>query len=222
MNKIKYIKREKIILYLSLFFLVLSILITYLGYRYENHKLPKPLNLKEISSKKNQVNKYSYIDVNTKPYLFASYKGENNKFYFVMDKDNYLYIVYMSNESFKKLDKETIITEPIRINGLTKEINLDIKNLAIDIYNDLIKNEYLNKNNFNNYVGMYYLDIESSYYDASLYYTLSGVFLVLFMITIIYLRKGIKKTKVDELNLLKTSVKIHKKDNLKYKKNSKK
>ena len=139
-----------------------------------------------------------------------------------MDKDNYLYIVYMSNESFKKLDKETIITEPIRINGLTKEINLDIKNLAIDIYNDLMKNEYLNKNNFNNYVGMYYLDIESSYYDASLYYTLSGVFLVLFMITIIYLRKGIKKTKVDELNLLKTSVKIHKKDNLKYKKNSKK
>ena len=83
MNKIKYIKREKIILYLSLFFLVLSILITYLGYRYENHKLPKPLNLKEISSKKNQVNKYSYIDVNTKPYLFASYKGENNKFYLI-------------------------------------------------------------------------------------------------------------------------------------------
>ena len=47
----KCLRKQKRIFYLSLMFLLLSLIITYLGYNYENQKLPEPLNLKEICPK---------------------------------------------------------------------------------------------------------------------------------------------------------------------------
>ena len=45
----KCLRKQKRIFYLSLIFLLLSLIITYLGYNYENQKLPEALNLKENS-----------------------------------------------------------------------------------------------------------------------------------------------------------------------------
>ena len=181
----KCLRKQKRIFYLSLIFLLLSLIITYLGYNYENQKLPEPLNLKEISLKDNQIDKYAYIDVNTKPYLFASYEEQENKFYFVMDNHNYLYVINMSETNFKKLNKESVLEEPIRIYGVAKEISLDLKDVATNSYNELMKNTYLTSDNFKDYIGLYYLDLETSYYDASIYYGISGLLLILFIITLI-------------------------------------
>ena len=209
----KCLRKQKRIFYLSLIFLLLSLIITYLGYNYENQKLPEPLNLKEISLKDNQIDRYVYIDVNTRPYSFASYEEQINKFYFVMDSNNYLYVTSMSENSFKKLDKESILEEPIRIYGLAKEISLDLKNVTIDSYNELMKNQYLTSDNFKDYVGLYYLDLETSYYDASIYYGISGLLLILFIITlIIYLRnyyksyRCLKKYSKEELDKISLEI----------------
>lgn len=209
----KCLRKQKRIFYLSLIFLLLSLIITYLGYNYENQKLPEPLNLKEISLKDNKRDKYAYIDVNTKPYLFASYEEQENKFYFVMDNNNYLYVINMSETNFKKLNKESVLEEPIRIYGLAKEIGLDLKDVATNSYNELMKNDYLTSDNFKDYIGLYYLDLETSYYDASIYYGISGLLLILFIITlIIYLGnyyksyKCLKKYSKEELDRLSLEI----------------
>ena len=42
----------------------------------------------------------------------------------------------MSETNFKKLNKESVLEEPIRIYGLAKEISLDIKDVATNSYNN--------------------------------------------------------------------------------------
>ena len=75
--------------------------------------------------------------------LFAVYEidGEEEelKYYLVMDNDNYLYIIYMKDSEYKKLNVDSIETNPIKVKGLTKKIPNDIKELAIESYNEIMK-----------------------------------------------------------------------------------
>lgn len=182
LNKIK--KKRKITLLVSLAFLVISIVLVCLGYKYENQALPEPVSMNDLLAKdKLDLDKYAYVDVSTKPYLFASYEDNLEKFYFVMDDNNLLYILYMNSTSFNRLNKDDLKTT--RVYGITEEIPSDLKKIAISSYNELMKEEYLDDTNFKDYVGLMYLNVERSYYDASLYY-LGFIFcLMMFLIIII-------------------------------------
>lgn len=192
LNKIK--KKRRINLVVSLVFLFISIILVCLGYKYENQALPEPVSMNDLLAKeKLDLNKYAYVDAATRPYLFASYKDDLDKFYFVMDNNNLLYIIYMNSTSFNKLNKDDLKT--IRVYGITEEIPSDLKKIAISSYNELMKEEYLNDTNFKNYVGFMYLNVERSYYDASLYY-LGFIFcLLMFLIIIIAYFINLIKTK---------------------------
>ena len=89
---------------------------------------------------------------------------------------------------------------------LTKKIETDIKELAIDAYNEEMGSEYLNKENFKEYVGLIYLDLEEDINDSTLYYIGAFIsFLVFLVLIIIYLtvylknRKTFKKYSKEEL-----------------------
>ena len=225
------IKKNKKLLIFSLIFLVSIIALIVLGIKNENKKLPKAINMNDlVTNLENKENIHAYIDVNTKPYLFAVYETDgiedDNKFYLVMDYNNYLYILYMSSSNFRKLNIDSISENPIRVSGLTKKIENDIKELAIDAYNEEMGSEYLTKENFKEYVGLIYLDLEEDINDSSLYYIGAFIsFLVFLVLIIIYLtfslknRKTFKKYSKEELEKIGMEMYQVKENNPYYKMN---
>ena len=195
-------KKNRIFLYIGLLFLIFSLIIFYKGYLYENQDLPIPISFYDLKTEdKKNVNKYSYLDINTIPSLFAVYESygqeENQKFYFVMDNKNNLYILYMNYSTFKKLNNENIKNTPVRVYGITKKIKTDVKKIAINTYNKIMSDEYLNNDNFKNYVGSIYLDLNQKYYDATYYYLISLILLINFFILIsIYFKNFFNNKKI--------------------------
>ena len=165
-------KKNSTLLIVGICLLVVTILLIYLGVKNENKPLPDPENLGSlVANKMFDEDKYVYLDVAIKPYLFAVYetdgKEDDAKYYLVMDKDNYLYILYMKEDKYNELNVDSIKESPIRVYGITKRIPNDIKDLAISSYNELMEDEYLTKDNFKDYVGLLYLDTKSEVNDSS-------------------------------------------------------
>lgn len=198
------IKKNRLFLYVGLLFLIVASIVFYEGYRYESQKYPTPINFYDLKSEKENkevVNNYSYIDINTIPSLFAVYETngqeENQKFYFVMDNESNLYILYMNDTTFQKLNNKNIETTPVRVYGVTKKIKSDAKKIAISTYNEIMKDEYLSDDNFEKYVGSIYLDLNQKYYDAINYYLISFFLLIFFVfLTTIYFKNLFNNKKV--------------------------
>ena len=163
-------RRNFILLIISIVLLLGACSLVFLGLKNKNKELPAPINLKEVKKKENR---YSSVEVNIKPYLFAVYevnkKEESAKYYFVMDKDKNLYILYMKDEDYHKLNIDSVVENPITVYGYAKPITYDLKKQAIDSYNKYMETEYLTKENFNEYVGSFYLDMKTPINDSSLY-----------------------------------------------------
>ena len=139
-----------------------------------------------IISTEDKENKKSYINANTIPYQFAVYDDTTDSYYIVAD-ENYLYIVYMSTADFYKLNTEDIETNPIRIEGITKVTTDDVKQLAIESYNELLSNEEdkLTIEDFNDYFGSVYLDMTSS--DTQIAFIPFCIFVILLIIGLVIL-----------------------------------
>ena len=70
-------KKNIILLTVGISLLGITILLIYLGIKNEHKSLPTPINISDlIINKQFDENVYSYLDISTKPYLFAAY--ENN------------------------------------------------------------------------------------------------------------------------------------------------
>ena len=106
------------------------------------------------------------MEVATKPYKFARYKNTNDSYYIVSD-NKYLYILYMNEEQANTLSIDTIEQNPLRVEGITQNIPNDVKKLAIDAYNDIMKDgqSKLTLDDFDSYFGNIYLDLVSSEFD---------------------------------------------------------
>ena len=195
-------KKNRNLLIIGIILMIITIILIYLGVKNEQKALPDPINLSDIvESGKNSEDEYAYLDVMTKPYLFAVYETdgveEDAKFYFVMDENNYLYIVYMKEDKYNELNVDSIEENAIRVTGITKKIPNDIKKLAIESYNEIMEDEYLTDENFKDYVGVVYLDMKSSVNDSSMYYLgafLSGLFSFIIIVTYIVVITKNKKT----------------------------
>ena len=208
-------KRNTILLITGLTLLFIALFLIYLGIQNENQKLPLAKNMNElVKERSKEVNLYAYTEINIKPYLFAVYeengKEEKAKYYLAMDKDNRLYILYMSDEDYKKIEKKE---NSIKVKGITKKISNDIKTLAISAYNEVMNDEYLTKDNFEEYVGYLYLDMYSKIYDSLSYYlgaSIIGIFsiiIICFSITImVKTKKAIKTIGIVELSRIDTEL----------------
>ena len=224
----KNIKRNHNLLIVGIILLLLTIALVYFGIQNEKKPLPTPVSLREyINNGGNSEDVYSYIDVSIKPYLFAVYEKngieESNKYYLTMDKENYLYVIYMNNNKFEELNVDSINENPIRTLGITKKIPSDIKKLVIESYNDLMEEEYLTFDNFKEYVGLVYLDTLSPVNDSSFYYLgaiLSGIFtfllITIYTTIIVKNKKTLKSISHEELE--KIAAEIYQDKNIPYEK----
>jgi len=198
----KSIKKNNKMLIVSLLFLIVAIIFIVLAIKNENKYIPVAVNMNDlIVEEKTEENIHAYVDVNTKPYLFAVYETdgveEDNKFYLVMDSNNYLYVLYMSEKNYNELNKDSIEDNSIRVNGFTKRIENDIKELAIDSYNESLGDTYLTNENFKDYVGLIYFDLEFDINDSTIYYVGAFISFLLFIVFIsIYLSIYFKNKKI--------------------------
>lgn len=112
---------------------------------------------------------------------FAYYPGKRDKFYFAMDEEDYMYIVRMSPSSYTKISNKIDTEKTYKMEGVTKNIPSDIKKIALEVYNEILEEEdQLTIDDFENYFGAIYLDLESSKVEPNDIILVIMVFLGLF------------------------------------------
>ena len=148
--------------------LIISIVVIVLGIGFkiwetevtkEANKNKQNLDTIIVNQSGDKTYKLSYIDIKAVPYQFAVSDATVYSYYFLFD-GKYLYIAYMSPSQFNELDVEDIETNPIRVEGVTKSITEEIKNIALEVYNeDLEEEKQISYEDFENYFGDVYLDM---------------------------------------------------------------
>ena len=221
----KLYKRMYLILFMAILFLIGSSLFIYFGYKKEHEVINYDKDMYElISNNYTKENFPSYIEVNSIPVLFGYYKTddeeENAGFYFVEDKNQNSYIVYMEKSLFEEMNNEEIYEKPITITGKTSLITEDIKNIAIDTlleneseYDEAIEEQEVTKENFKERYGSIYLDTVTPIYNTIPYYIgtsfslmLSIVLFIIYFVKLYTLKKTTKKYSKEELQKIAAEI----------------
>ena len=221
MENSKLVKKKKkfektVLLVAIIFFIIAAVMIGWAG-NIQEEELPEPRNMHSvIVFDSNKENVYAKIDAQLLTDCFASY-GEGNsndeKYYFVDDKDGYYYIVCLTDETFKKMEnlynytytEGAELPESITITGITKSITPELRKIAIDSYGEIFSDDNVNEENFENYYGTVFLKEGEDPREPDMQYIFAFLALVFFLIAIIeYLiikiktKKGMKKLKNSE------------------------
>ena len=205
-------KRKKII---SICIAVIFIVIGFLCYEWKKSIINDKYmdNLGTIILKNQDIeDRLTYIYVNEIPLKFAVNSNNDDAYYFVFD-EKYMYVAYMKNSDYEKLNKKDINKNPVKIMGVTKRPIDDVKELAIDVYNNYIITDDSNKigmDNYNNYFGDVYLDTTVSYNEGVglpftleiAFFILGGFILLLSSFSYVRFNKNIEKLSDDDAKIL--------------------
>ncbi len=201
----KHINSHKTLLVFGIILMLIGGLFIGLIYYGTKEDLKNPIAMNKTANYDEGT--YAYIDVKLMTDYFATYSEDDvvkSKYYFVWD-DNYSYIACLNEDTFKQLKsifdysyREGEMEEPksVRIYGNTTGIADDLKKLAIENYNKIYNEEFLNDENAFSYLGMYYLNTaETPQTDAIYSYILFGIPVVLGIVFIIIYILNSKRTK---------------------------
>lgn len=175
----------------------------------EAYNTAKPLN-DIIMSEEDQEYKVATLNIQRKPFQFAIQDGNPNSYYIVMD-DTYMYIAYMSEYDYTLLNKEDIKENPVQVKGITKLISQEIKELALEAYNEgLEEEEQLTMADFDSYFGNIYLDITQEDSEIAIFQTIGSmlflllgtILLIVFVVQKIHFNTNIKKMEEDFIEKL--------------------
>ncbi len=121
--------------------------------------------------------KKAYLDVAGEPLVFAYYQNDENEFYFLYDTNGQYSVAKLSKETFEKL-KEASLEHPIRVEGVTKVLPEDIKELGIASWNDILTSEeQISLDDFASYFGSIYLDEDGYLFEGNLFALIFAIFL---------------------------------------------
>ena len=210
-QKLKMIKRKsKSYLYCAILFLILSSLCFGWAFYIADSAKSTEVTLHELiyrgSTKEKEFVNLTVIEV---PYRFAEYDSDTTspKYYFLMD-ENYLYIGYLDYGTYLTLNQEDIQKNPITIQGFTKVIPDDVIDIAIEVYNEELGEEFLTRDNYKSYIGEICIDTTSDLGDNVLQMILGALFLVVAIIYfIIYYSRNRKIKKIQKDTMLWEEVK---------------
>lgn len=208
----KILKPGKILLIITIIAIIGTIALFVAGVytSYENTKNPELLGTL-IDNGEDKEGVYAKVDVATIPYGFAE-EGQGRYYYFVKDADGYMYIVRITDGTYKKLEEMYNNGEgevKYEFAGYTYNIPASLKRLAIEAANEGVEDnsKKMTYANFENYVGSVYIDEtkkpESD--NSSMFYgmgIMAGVFTVCLVIAsvtqIINVRKITKNSELME------------------------
>ena len=218
----KEYRRLRNMVFIGLFLVAVSIMFIVYGIFREGSV--ESISLADQMESGLQTDEYAYIDVSAEPFGFAYFEGEEDYyFYYVFDED-YMYIVRMRDNTYESLLTDDIVENPIRISGMTKTIPEDIKEIAIEVYNEDLEEEYqITASDFTNYFNNVYLDAEAlPLTDTDVFIILGvvaivvgAVFLLCGAIMIVRYKKNIKKLTEEDVH--KIDEELNEKDAFFYK-----
>ncbi len=186
----KLVKKGTSLLVLSLFLLVSAIIILSSGYYVYKEKSHLPLKFNEV----NKEGTYAFVDVSLMTDYFAEEDKTDAKMYMIFDSD-YVYIAKMNDNGRKNLnmiyefshDEDiTNAPAPIPIYGMSELIPEDLKDLALESYNEMYPDKKITKEEFSNLFGDYYLDTISNPFNSGLLINII-ISLILVVIGVIFL-----------------------------------
>lgn len=222
---LKIFNRNKIMRNITIVMLLISIFCFALGAIVKSRELPEAINLEEVEA----LDTYSECNIYAITDYFATYSIDSSVTdeYYVALGDNKLYILDLSKEQYNdiitKMDNEEN-TETIVVTGMTQNVEEDLKELAIDVYNELYEDE-LNKLSFNLKFVPYVLNAKKTPNDGYQVWNEIGVFTliltIVFAISCIALRLKTKKNikKIGEkYDLAQISIELASPNKVEYKK----
>lgn len=204
-TRLKKIKKSTTkVMYCSIIFFLLGLLCFIWAFIIDENTVDNGVTLHELiynnSSKKREI---VTLTVKNTPCVFAEYDSNSTspKYYFLMD-DDYLYVGYLDYDTYQKLNKDDISTNPVTIKGVTRTIPNDVVDIAIKVYNEEVEQDFLTKENYSNYIGNICIDTVSSLVDNVFQIVLGLIFIIISIVYLIvyFVRKGkIKKAEKDTI-----------------------
>ena len=198
-------RRLRNVVFIGLFLVLAALL--FFGYGVFKEGKKEAISLASQMESGLQPNEYAYIDVNAEPFGFAYFEGQEDYYFYYVFDESYMYIVRMKDHTYESLLAEDIMENPIRIVGVTKPIPEDIKQFAIEVYNEELEEEdQITSSDFTNYFHNVYLDAEAlPLTDTDVFAVLGffvifvgGVVLLCGLFMVVRYKKNIKKfTKED-------------------------
>ena len=127
----------------------------------------KSENLETIimSKDENKESLHTFVEVKKNPYKFAV-SNDTTDAYYILTDGNYLYVAYMSESDYNKVNDENDYDGTIKIEGITGIPSSDVKKLAIDTYNELFEAE-LTTADYDIYFGDVYIDMTKEYSSST-------------------------------------------------------
>lgn len=179
-------KRSPVILVCSILFLVISGLLIYVGFVNLDHD-KHPIMFNDIIDNTKETKRYAYVEIISVS-SFAT-QGDNNTYFFLVDKDRHFYIANLSQDTYRDIYEEAMEEGEnfsFIVKGCSFPITKDVKMSAIEGFNKLGLDVTLDENNFNSYFGKMYLDelykpdVFQDYFLISLggFFTLFGILLL--------------------------------------------
>lgn len=173
----------------------------------------KSLNDIIINEENEKDYKSAYINNVSSPVKFAIDK-ENNNAYYIVNDGKYLYVIYMNEEKYQSIIQNK---SEVKIEGITKYPTKDVKELAIEKFNDdKDENDKISLVDYDNYFGDVYLDMEESESSVAIF----QIFLIVITIIpgiIIFI---VNLAKIINFNKIKSKYNIKELDNEMNDKNS--
>lgn len=173
----------------------------------------KSLNDIIINEKTEKDYKSAYINNVSNPVKFAIDK-ENNNAYYIVNDGKYLYVIYMNEAKYQSIIQNK---SEVKIGGITKYPTKDVKELAIEKFNDdKDENDKISLVDYDNYFGDVYLDMEESESSVAIF----QIFLIVITIIpgiIIFI---VNLAKIINFNKIKSKYSIKELDNEMNDKNS--
>ncbi len=154
------------------------------------------VSLNSLISSGNKKSTYAEVAVASPAYAFAEYDDRTEKYYYVFDAGDLMYVVYLPLDLYNQLNREASLENPVVIRGMTKPIAEDIRKLAIEVYNEAKEEEFLTTDNFENFLGAIYLDATQTSPDNTIPVILavfSGLAAVFLILLGIFARRRTKK-----------------------------
>ena len=209
----KEIKKINKYFYIGIFLVILSSTIAIINFNINNKTKYTYLN-DIIENKNNQENVNAYLNVTDKPYSFAKYDDEENYAFYIIFDNRYFYIAYLDNFVYEKLNVENLESNPIKIYGTTTTIPNDVKQIAIEVYNEGLDEENkIDIADFNNYFGGVYLNnVTLLKTNITLYLLSLSLLIISLIIIIIFLIKKhhinviIKNISKEELEKIESNI----------------
>lgn len=186
MKKSSLFKVSKKIVYFAFFLTLVALTFFYIAKLLDEQVAVSKDYSELVMLGKDKENNYVNLEINYLPYYIVKRNNSNItlKYYIVVDKNNYMYIVRLTDETYLKM-KDLYQKDPDNfsyyIEGYIFKTPEDLKQNTIESYNNLAEQEIVNDNNFSSYFGKSYLD------ETNIPYLNSNVFLIVAAIILIIL-----------------------------------